>query len=76
MQVEKLGRECFFILTESFAFDETSFGAILYDRLTPKTPTLISRPTSYVFDLHPPSDKHFGDYAATIRKQLYKFQKN
>ncbi|RYR71683.1 hypothetical protein Ahy_A02g005905 isoform A [Arachis hypogaea] len=74
LKAEKLGRECFFVLTDSFAYDETSFGAILYDRLTPKTPTLVSRPTSYVFELHPPSKLLFGDYAANIRKNLYIIQ--
>ncbi|MED6155531.1 hypothetical protein PIB30_006033 [Stylosanthes scabra] len=72
LKAEKLARECFFVLTDSFAYDETSFGAILYDRITPKAPTLVSRPTSYVFELHPPSEQLFG--AATIRKRLYSIQ--
>ncbi|KAJ1402353.1 Zinc finger, CCCH-type [Sesbania bispinosa] len=74
LQVEKLGRDCFFILTESFAFDEISFGT-LYDKITPRRPTLISRSISYVFSLHPPSDKLFGDYASAIKKLLNKIQK-
>ncbi|XP_057424207.1 DExH-box ATP-dependent RNA helicase DExH8 [Lotus japonicus] len=75
LQVEKLGRESFFILTESFAFDETSFGE-LHDVVTPRRPMMISRATSYVFSLLPASDKHFGDYAATIKKQLHEIQTN
>lgn len=75
-QVEKLGRDCLFILTESFAFDETSFGA-LYDRYTPRSPMVVSRSFSYVFNLcRPPTDKLFGDYAAAIKKQLHKYPNN
>ncbi|XP_027366961.1 DExH-box ATP-dependent RNA helicase DExH8 [Abrus precatorius] len=75
LQVERLGRECFFILTESFAFDETSFGEV-YDKVDVRRPMLISRPFSYVFGLHPPTKKLFGDYVATIKNHLYKIQKN
>ncbi|KAK7344430.1 hypothetical protein VNO77_14013 [Canavalia gladiata] len=75
LQVERLGRDCFFILTESFAFDETSFGA-LYDGVSPRRPMLISRPVSYVFSLHPPTEKLFGDYAATFKNYLLKIQNN
>ncbi|XP_010259561.1 PREDICTED: DExH-box ATP-dependent RNA helicase DExH8 isoform X2 [Nelumbo nucifera] len=70
LQVEKLGRECFFFLTESFPFDESSFGEF-YDTFTTKKPMMVSRPICYVFDLHPPTDIQFGDYAATFHKHLH-----
>ncbi|KAG6703938.1 hypothetical protein I3842_07G111000 [Carya illinoinensis] len=70
LQVERLGSDCFFFLTESFPFDETSFGK-LSDRINTKKPMLVSRPISYVFDLHPPSDIQFGNYAATLHKGLH-----
>jgi hypothetical protein len=74
-QVEKLGRDCFFILTESFAFDEISFG-ILQDCVTNRRPMVVSRSISYVFSLQPPNDELFGDYAATMKRHLHKIQKN
>ncbi|GAU43768.1 hypothetical protein TSUD_36620, partial [Trifolium subterraneum] len=58
LQVEKLGRDCFFILTESFAFDEISFG-ILQDCVTNRRPMVVSRSISYVFSLQPPTDELF-----------------
>ncbi|XP_041017233.1 DExH-box ATP-dependent RNA helicase DExH8 [Juglans microcarpa x Juglans regia] len=70
LQVERLGNDCFFFLTESFPFDETSFGK-LSDPIITKKPMLVSRPISYVFDLHPPSDIQFGNYAATLQKGLH-----
>ncbi|KAK9281663.1 hypothetical protein L1049_004566 [Liquidambar formosana] len=70
LQVEKLGRDCFFFLTESFPFDESSFGE-LSDRVTTKRPMLVSKPVSYVFDLHPPSDIQFGDYATALYKHIH-----
>ncbi|XP_004290791.1 PREDICTED: zinc finger CCCH domain-containing protein 31 [Fragaria vesca subsp. vesca] len=69
LQVEKLGRDCFFFLTESFPFDEFSFGE-LPDKLNTKKPMMASRPTSYVFDLHPPSDFQFGNYATLLQESL------
>ncbi|GMY16920.1 DExH-box ATP-dependent RNA helicase DExH8 [Fagus crenata] len=75
LQVEKLGRDFFFFLTESFPFDVTSFGE-LSDSITTKKPMLVSRPISYVFDLHPPTDIQFGDYASTLHKCLHDIQKN
>lgn len=69
-QVEKLGSDCFFFLTESFPFDEKSFGK-LSDSVTTKKPMLVSTAISYVFDLHPPTDIQFGDYAATLHKHLH-----
>lgn len=70
LQVEKLGSDCFFFLTESFPFDEKSFGK-LSDSVTTKKPMLVSTAISYVFDLHPPTDIQFGDYAATLHKHLH-----
>ncbi|XP_050265490.1 DExH-box ATP-dependent RNA helicase DExH8 [Quercus robur] len=75
LQVEKLGRDFFFFLTESFPFDITSFGE-LTDSITTKKPMLVSRAISYVFDLHPPTDIQFGDYAATLQKRLLDIQSN
>ncbi|XP_030948082.1 DExH-box ATP-dependent RNA helicase DExH8 [Quercus lobata] len=75
LQVEKLGRDFFFFLTESFPFDVTSFGE-LTDSITTKKPMLVSRAISYVFDLHPPTDIQFGDYAATLQKRLLDIQSN
>ncbi|XP_057509428.1 DExH-box ATP-dependent RNA helicase DExH8 [Actinidia eriantha] len=53
LQVEKLGRESFFFLSESFPFDESSFGK-LSDTVTLKKPLPVSKPVSYVFSLNPP----------------------
>ncbi|KAK3020840.1 hypothetical protein RJ639_045522, partial [Escallonia herrerae] len=69
MQVEKLGRDSFFFLKESFLFDEASFGA-LFDKVTSKKPMLASKSISYVFYFQPPADIQFGDYATVIRQQL------
>ncbi|KAF6155581.1 hypothetical protein GIB67_004575 [Kingdonia uniflora] len=73
LQVEKLGRDCFFFLTESFPFDEFSFGEFS-DMTNSKKLMTVSRPISYVFDLHPPSDIQFGDYASTLHHCLHKKQ--
>ncbi|XP_022757974.1 DExH-box ATP-dependent RNA helicase DExH8 isoform X2 [Durio zibethinus] len=70
LQVENLARDSFFFLTESFPFDEKSFGELL-DTVTVNKPMLASRPISYVFDLHPPSDIQSGDYASVLHKYLY-----
>ncbi|GAV66945.1 DEAD domain-containing protein/Helicase_C domain-containing protein [Cephalotus follicularis] len=74
LQGEKLGRDSFFFLRESFPFDETTFGK-LPDKVTTMKPMLVSRPISYVFDLHPPTDIQFGDYAATLCKRLHDIDK-
>ncbi|GFZ13734.1 zinc finger (CCCH type) helicase family protein [Actinidia rufa] len=55
LQVEKLGRESFFFLIESFPFDESSFGK-LSDTVTPKKPLPVSKPVSHVFHLNPPNE--------------------
>ncbi|XP_059625675.1 DExH-box ATP-dependent RNA helicase DExH8 isoform X2 [Cornus florida] len=71
LQVEKLGRDSFFFLKESFPFDESSFGK-LFDEVTTKKPMLVSKPISYVFYLHPPTDIQFGDYSAVLRHCVHK----
>lgn len=70
LQVEKLGRECFFFLTESFPFDESSFGE-LRDTMNTKRRLAVSSPISYVFELHPPTDLQFGDYTAAFHARLH-----
>ncbi|KAF5744138.1 hypothetical protein HS088_TW08G00734 [Tripterygium wilfordii] len=69
LQVEQLGRENFFFLGESFPFDEASFGEVPGTVATKKQ-LLVSRPTSYIFDLYPPTDIQFGNYGATLHKCL------
>ncbi|KAF3436447.1 hypothetical protein FNV43_RR23539 [Rhamnella rubrinervis] len=75
LEVEKLGRESFFFLAKSFAFDERSFGK-LEDKVTSKKPMVVSRAFSYVFDLHAPTDRQFGDYSAILRKHLHDIHRN
>ncbi|TXG63430.1 hypothetical protein EZV62_010424 [Acer yangbiense] len=70
LQVEMLGKDSFFFLSESFPFDEMSFGE-LSDTVNNKKPMLVSRPISYIFDLHPPTDIQFGDYAAILHQHLH-----
>lgn len=70
LQVESLGRENFFYLRESFAFDEYSFGR-LYDGVPTKKPMLVSKPIVYAFGLHPPTDIQFGDYTSLLQNQLH-----
>ncbi|KAL5561461.1 hypothetical protein UlMin_031208 [Ulmus minor] len=74
LEVEKLGRDSFFFLTESFPYDERSFGK-LADKVATKKPMVVSRPTSYVFNLNRPSDFQFGDYATELRQLLHNVQK-
>ncbi|GKU86845.1 hypothetical protein SLEP1_g1320 [Rubroshorea leprosula] len=70
IEVERLARESFFFLIKSFPFDETSFGE-LSDKITINKPMIQSRAVSYVFDVHPPADIQFGDYAAVLHKRLH-----
>ncbi|TQE00359.1 hypothetical protein C1H46_014086 [Malus baccata] len=65
LQVEKFGRESFFFLSESFPFDHHSFGE-LPDKITTKKPMVVSRPISYVFDFHKPSNFQFGNNATGV----------
>lgn len=70
LQVEKLGKESFFFLKESFLYDQSSFG-VLSDAVTVKKPMVVSKPVSYVFYLHAPSKIQFGDYTAVLRQRLH-----
>ncbi|KAA8549161.1 hypothetical protein F0562_000845 [Nyssa sinensis] len=73
LQVERLGRDSFFFLKKSFPFDESSFGK-LHDSVATKKPMLVSKPISYVFDLHPPTDIQFGDYTTVLNSCLHKIK--
>ncbi|KAF7153298.1 hypothetical protein RHSIM_Rhsim01G0284800 [Rhododendron simsii] len=65
LQVEKLGRESFFFLGESFPFDESSFGK-LSDKVNIKKPMVVSKPISYVFYMNPPPNVPSDDYTAAF----------
>lgn len=67
LQTEKLGRDSFFFLKESFAYDESRFGA-LSDTVTVKRPMLVSKAVSYVFFLQPPSSIQY-DSSKTVLSQ-------
>lgn len=69
-QVESIARDSFFFLEESFPFDESSFGE-LFDVVTVRRPLLVSKPVSYVFKLHPPTDIEYGNYRTLLRQHLY-----
>ncbi|RZC79589.1 hypothetical protein C5167_003822 [Papaver somniferum] len=70
LQVEKLARDSFFFLQESFPFDESSFGAFS-DVVPMSKPMMVSRPISYVFYICPPTDIQYGNYNAALKKSLY-----
>ncbi|KAF8006737.1 hypothetical protein BT93_K0903 [Corymbia citriodora subsp. variegata] len=70
LQVEKLGRSCFFFLTESFPFAEQSFGE-LSDVIPTKKLMEVSKPISYVFRMYPPADIESDDFQATIQRCLH-----
>ncbi|XP_011079666.1 DExH-box ATP-dependent RNA helicase DExH8 isoform X1 [Sesamum indicum] len=70
LQVEKLARDSFFFLKQSFLFDDKSFGE-LFDEVTAKKSMLVSKPISYVFGLYPPSDFQLGDYATRLHQHLH-----
>ncbi|KAL1226277.1 DExH-box ATP-dependent RNA helicase DExH8 [Cardamine amara subsp. amara] len=70
LQVEKLGRDSFFFLGESFPHNSISFGEFP-DTFSNQKPMQVSRATSYVFDLHPPTDIQFGDYTSLLHKSLH-----
>ncbi|XP_057535972.1 DExH-box ATP-dependent RNA helicase DExH8 isoform X1 [Amaranthus tricolor] len=73
LQVEKLGRDCFFFLKESFQFDELTFG-VLPDSVHTKKSLVTSTSVCYVFTLHPPTDLQFGDYTSALHDQLHRNQ--
>ncbi|CAI0469713.1 unnamed protein product [Linum tenue] len=70
LQVEKLGRECFFFLRESFPFDEGTFGKIPGSVASQKA-MVVYKTVAYVFEMCPPSHVELGDYRAAIRKGLW-----
>ncbi|KAL3531465.1 hypothetical protein ACH5RR_010787 [Cinchona calisaya] len=71
LEVEKLARDGFFFLMESFPFDEQSFGE-LFDKITTKKPMVVSKPISYVFRVHPPTNIQFGDYQTVLHQYVHK----
>ncbi|CAO2203087.1 unnamed protein product [Urochloa humidicola] len=71
LQVERLARECFFFLSESFMFDEATLGWFSDITRHPRG-MQVSAPVTYVFNMHPPSVTQFGDYPAELREALRK----
>lgn len=69
-KVEKLARDSFFFLGESFPHNSGKFGEFS-DTVTIQKPMLVSRPVSYVFDLHPPTDTQFGEYTSGLHRSLH-----
>lgn len=69
LQVERLARECFFFLDESFMFDEATLG---WFSDTPSYPKgmQVSAPVAYVFGMHPPTGIQFGDYPTELRSLM------
>ncbi|CAN1197989.1 DExH-box ATP-dependent RNA helicase DExH8 [Linum perenne] len=70
LQVEKLGRESFFFLRESFPFDEATFGKIPVT-VTVQKAMVASKSVAYVFNLRPPMNALLEDYTAAIRNGLW-----
>ncbi|KAF2602561.1 hypothetical protein F2Q70_00024268 [Brassica cretica] len=68
--MKKLARDSFFFLGESFPHNSVSFGEFS-DTVTMQKPMLVSRPVSYAFDLHPPTDTQFGEYTLAFTKSLH-----
>lgn len=69
LQVERLARECFFFLSESFMFDEATLGWFSDISRHPRG-MQVAAPVTYVFNMHPPSATQFGDYPAELRAAL------
>ncbi|XP_020596076.1 DExH-box ATP-dependent RNA helicase DExH8-like, partial [Phalaenopsis equestris] len=69
-QVERLARDCFFFLTESAPFDEANFGSFS-DSCGIARPMQVCRPICYAFEMVPPTDIQFGDYAAALHMGLH-----
>ncbi|KAJ1283138.1 hypothetical protein BS78_03G106100 [Paspalum vaginatum] len=69
LQVERLARECFFFLGESFMFDEATLGWFSDISRHPRG-MQVSAPVTYVFNMHPPSVTQFGDYVAELGEAL------
>ncbi|CAD6239092.1 unnamed protein product [Miscanthus lutarioriparius] len=69
LQVERLARECYFFLSESFMFDEATLGWFSDISRHPRG-MQVAAPVTYVFNMHPPSTTQFGDYPAELREAL------
>jgi len=67
--VERLARECFFFLSESFMFDEATLGWFSDISRHPRG-MQVAAPVTYVFNMHPPSATQLGDYPAELRAAL------
>lgn len=72
LQVEKVARDSFFFLMESFPFDEVSFGR-LPDQVTTRKPMVVSMPISYVFRLAPPPDVQLDEFKVVLHKLVHNF---
>ncbi|ONK62931.1 uncharacterized protein A4U43_C07F9610 [Asparagus officinalis] len=70
LQVERLARECFFFLGQSFPFDEFTFGKFV-DPIGITRPMQACAPISYVFNMRRPAELQSGTYVAELRKCLY-----
>lgn len=71
-QVEKVARDSFFFLMESFPFDEVNLGR-LPDQLTTRRPMMVSMPISYVFRLSPPTNVQLDDFKAVLHNLGHNF---
>ncbi|KAG0495418.1 hypothetical protein HPP92_000109 [Vanilla planifolia] len=72
-QVERMARDCFFFLTKSVPFNESTFG--WFSGSCGITRSLqLSRPTCYAFEMFRPTDIQFGNYAAALHRGLYNYQ--
>ncbi|GJN37847.1 hypothetical protein PR202_gb26840 [Eleusine coracana subsp. coracana] len=69
LQAERMARECFFVLSESFMFDEATLGWFSDISRHPRG-MQVSAPVVYVFSMHRPTVTQFGDYPAELRKAL------
>ncbi|KAK3163551.1 hypothetical protein QOZ80_1AG0005160 [Eleusine coracana subsp. coracana] len=69
LEAERMARECFFVLSESFMFDEATLGWFSDIWRHPRG-MQVSAPVVYVFSMHRPTVTQFGDYPAELRKAL------
>ncbi|TVU22437.1 hypothetical protein EJB05_32131 [Eragrostis curvula] len=69
LQAERMARECFFFLGESFLFDEATLGWFSDISRSPRG-VQVSAPVVYVFTMHRPTITQFGYYPAELRKAL------
>ncbi|KAG9157973.1 hypothetical protein Leryth_000145 [Lithospermum erythrorhizon] len=73
LQVEKVARECFFFLKESFPYSERSLGS-LDDDISTKKPMVVAQPFSYIFTLLPPTNANFRDCITFLHHNLRKLE--